>query len=146
MPELPEVETIVRGLNRYMPARPVSRVIIRGGKIFKSRGITKLVGEKLDKISRRGKNILMWFEGGQCLAIHLGMTGQLCWTNSEGKPDRHRHLRLEFRQTKQALQFRDVRRFGQVKLYKSKRKVWSDDKGPTAGPKGNRGLWEHIRR
>ncbi|NIA07739.1 MAG: bifunctional DNA-formamidopyrimidine glycosylase/DNA-(apurinic or apyrimidinic site) lyase [Actinobacteria bacterium] len=136
MPELPEVETIVRGLNRHKsrPARPVSRVIVRGGKIFKSPGITKLVGKKLDKISRRGKNILIWFETGQCLAIHLGMTGQLCWTNSEQKPDRHRHLRLEFKRTKQALQFRDVRKFGQVKLYRSKREVWSDERIKKLGP------------
>ena len=136
MPELPEVETIVRGLNRRNSrlASPVSRVIVRGGKIFKSPGITKLVGEKLEKISRRGKNILMWFEQGQCLAIHLGMTGQLYWTDSKQKPDRHRHLRLEFEQTKQALQFRDVRRFGQVKLYKSKKEVWSDEKIKKLGP------------
>ena len=136
MPELPEVETIVRGLNRRNSrlASPVSRVIVRGGKIFKSPGITKLVGANLDRISRRGKNILMWFEGGQCLAIHLGMTGQLYWTDSKQKPDRHRHLRLEFKQSKQALQLRDVRKFGQVKLYRSEREVWSDEKIKKLGP------------
>ena len=134
MPELPEVETIVRGLNISRPTEPVSRVFVRGGKIFKSRGMTRLLGKKLSRVTRRGKNILMWFDGGQCLAIHLGMTGQLYWTDSKQSPDRHRHLCLEFQRTKRLLQFRDVRKFGRVKLYGSKEDVWSDKKMQALGP------------
>ena len=134
MPELPEVETIVRGLKRFRPREPISRVVIRRGKIFKSRGISKLVGKRLSRISRRGKNILMWFNDGQCLAIHLGMTGQLYWTNSDRQSDRHRHLRLEFEGNNRVLQFRDVRKFGRVGLYASKEKVWADKRIGGLGP------------
>ena len=134
MPELPEVETIVRGLNAHRPRQPLSRVLVRGGSIFKSRGIDKLAGKKLSRISRRGKNILMWFDAGQCLAIHLGMTGQLYWASPEGQGDRHRHLRLEFEGSNQVLQFRDVRKFGRVGLHASERAVWADKRIGGLGP------------
>ena len=134
MPELPEVETIVRGLKRFRPREAISRVVIRRGKIFESRGIAKLVGKKLSRISRRGKNILMWFDDGQCLAIHLGMTGQLYWTSSDRRRDRHRHLRLEFEGSNRVLQFRDVRKFGRVGLYASEGAVWADKRIGGLGP------------
>lgn len=135
MPELPEVETIVRGLRRFKPSGTVSGSFIRAGKVFKSSRIKKkLLGRKLNEISRRGKYILMWLDDGQCLAVHLGMTGQLYWTKGERQPDRHTHFRLKFKGSDKVLQFRDVRKFGHVGLYRSKKELWSDDRFSKLGP------------
>lgn len=134
MPELPEVETIVRGLSKFMPAAPISYVAVGSFEKFKPRGITKLVGRTVVKICRRGKNIVIWLDNGQCLVIHLGMTGQLYWADRGPKTDRHNHLRLDFRNSQRSLYHRDVRRFGTVKLFGSKARAWADKSIAKLGP------------
>ena len=134
MPELPEVQTVVQGLRRSIPRTPLSRVRLKQTKKFASRPIASLVGAKLVRITRRGKNILIWFDDGRCLVIHLGMTGQLYWTNPSCRPDRHSHLRLEFEQSQQVLHFRDVRRFGRLKLYPSKAQLLAEPMIARLGP------------
>ena len=135
MPELPEVETIVRGLNRFKPTEAVSRVLVRLGKVFKSGGIKKkLLKRKLAEISRRGKFILIRLDDGQCLVVHLGMTGQLYWTSRKHQVDRHTHFRLEFAGSDRTLNFRDVRKFGQVQIYDSEKALWSSEKMKKLGP------------
>lgn len=135
MPELPEVETIVRGLRRFKPRESVSGVFTRAGNIFRSSRIKKkLLGRRLSEITRRGKYILIWLNDGQCLALHLGMTGQLYWTTGEDEPDRHTHFQLGFKCSGKVLQFRDVRKFGHVGLYRSEKELWSDEKISKLGP------------
>ncbi len=134
MPELPEVQTIVQGLKRSIARTALSRVRLRNVGKFRSRPLASLLGAKLVRITRRGKNILIWFDGGQCLLIHLGMTGQLFWTGLDRRADRHTHLRLEFEQSQQVLHFRDVRRFGRLKLYRSKARLWADRAMAKLGP------------
>ena len=134
MPELPEVETIVRGLSKFMPAKPISCVATGSVKKFKPRGITKLVGKTFVKICRRGKNIVIELDNGQYLVIHLGMTGQLYWANPDHRTDRHNHLRLDFGNSNRSLYFRDVRRFGKVKLFASKARAWADKSIAKLGP------------
>ena len=134
MPELPEVETVVRGLRKFLPGSPVSRVVLANTRKFKSRPLAGLLGRKISGISRRGKNILMGFDDGRHLVIHLGMTGQLCWDSPDRRTDRHTHLQLQFHKDNQVLYFRDVRRFGQLKLYRSKEQLWADEKFTRLGP------------
>ena len=134
MPELPEVETIVRGLSKFMPAKPISYIATGSVKKFKPRGITKLVGRTFVKICRRGKNIIIWLDSGQCLVIHLGMTGQLYWASRDHKTDRHNHLRFDFRNSNRRLYFRDIRRFGKVKLFACKARAWADKSIAKLGP------------
>ena len=134
MPELPEVQTIVQGLKRSIPRTPLRRVALGRTKKFRPREITTLTGSKLVRITRRGKNILIWFDHGQCLLIHLGMTGQLFWAGPSHRPDRHTHLRLEFARSDQVLHFRDVRRFGQLRLYPSKAHLAADPRMAKLGP------------
>ncbi len=117
-----------------MPRTALSRVRLKQTKKFASRPIASLVGAKLVRITRRGKNILIWFDDGRCLGIHLGMTGQLYWTSLEGHADRHTHLRLEFEQSDQVLHFRDVRRFGRLKLYRSKSHLLAEAAMAKLGP------------
>ena len=126
MPELPEVETVVRGISGSLPKVPISRVIVGRVKKFRLPGITKLTKNTILKASRRGKYIILHFCDGKCLLIHLGMTGQLYWTELNQRADNHTHLRLEFAQANQVLHFRDVRRFGQLRLYPCIAKLRAD--------------------
>ena len=134
MPELPEVETIVRGLGEGLPRSRVSRVVLGSVRKFRPARINSLSGRSLRKVSRRGKHIFLWFAGGQCLAIHLGMTGQLYWGGPKRVADRHTHLRLYFGRGDRVLYFRDVRRFGRVKLYPGEEALWSDARIAALGP------------
>lgn len=76
MPELPEVETIVRGLNSAIIGRRIKDVAVRAEKLFHGEPKT-LIGAKVMQVIRRGKNILIRLENDLTLAIHLKMTGQL---------------------------------------------------------------------
>ena len=134
MPELPEVETIARGLRKLAPQGPVSRVVLANARKFKSRRLLGLLDKSITRISRRGKNIIIGFNDSQCLAIHLGMTGQLYWDSPDRRVDRHTHMQLEFRQDNQVLYFRDVRRFGQLRLYRCEQQLHSDEKFASLGP------------
>lgn len=91
MPELPEVETVRRGLARTIVGKVVSGVNVRESKIFSDDpGLikSKLIGAKVETVERRAKLLLIGLSTGWTLAIHLKMTGQLVvvqpeMTNSE---------------------------------------------------------------
>lgn len=76
MPELPEVETIVRGLKKAIKGRQIKSIKVGVEKLFIGDS-QKLVDAKIINIVRRGKNILIRLENDLTLAIHLKMTGQL---------------------------------------------------------------------
>ena len=95
MPELPEVETVVRGLNKHIVGQTINNVVIKDKRSFKgspstSSGSKKLRGLKIKEITRRGKGIIIELakpgvvkgEDGlisTSLLIHLKMTGQLIY-------------------------------------------------------------------
>jgi formamidopyrimidine-DNA glycosylase len=115
MPELPEVETLIRSLSPRLKGFEV-----RGFKIFR-RGVLrnedlsllhKLKGQKIVYIRRRGKMILIDCEGNLSLIIHLKMTGQLIFYSKDEPLDKHTHFVLFFKGQSQELRFRDVRKFG----------------------------------
>jgi len=94
MPELPEAETIARGLD----------ALIRGRKLLSMRclmaGIceraTKYpVGARVAEVARRGKKVLVHFEGGTTLLVSLGMSGQLR-RRPNGPLPKHTHIVLNF--------------------------------------------------
>lgn len=115
MPELPEVETVVRDLRPLIVGRRIVRVRfgrkqLRGGQ---SNSRTRSFhGRTIRAIDRRGKWIIVKLDRGAAL-IHLGMTGQL----TVGPPDRpvetHTHVTFDLHDGGQ-LRFRDIRRFGSV--------------------------------
>jgi formamidopyrimidine-DNA glycosylase len=88
MPELPEVETIVRDLNNKVLGRKIQD-IWSDVKKFKVQSLKlKVVGRKIEKIERKGKNILFHLSGGKLLLVHQKMTGHfLCgrWERKKGK-------------------------------------------------------------
>lgn len=86
MPELPEVETTVRGLNRRVKGRRIIGVWTDWPKYFKLHknrdSFSRLiVGRKIIKSTRRGKNILVDLSGGYILLVHQKMSGHLLYGN-----------------------------------------------------------------
>src|SRR2546421_7726514 len=81
MPELPEVETIRRGLEREVVGKRIKTVQVTGTRTIrrqtKKQFIAKLEGAKINGVERRGKNLLLKLDTGDILLIHLRMSGQL---------------------------------------------------------------------
>lgn len=115
MPELPEVETIVRGLREKLIGRQIRSVQVRTPTLLRSPLITfrkQLTGAIIRKIERKGKFILIGLGNGSWLIIHLKMTGQLLLI-PEGRPaDKHTHLIFHLQPRDLQLRYRDVRKFG----------------------------------
>lgn len=79
MPELPEVETVVRGLRPVLEGRRIAEVSLRRGGLrfaFPPDFAASLKGRRVESLRRRAKYMLAGLEGGNCLLIHLGMTGR----------------------------------------------------------------------
>ncbi len=115
MPELPEVETIVRGLASRLegaelgPARllfpPLLRRPPRGG-------LAVLAGTRVLGLRRRGKMALISCEGGWTLVFHLKMTGRLLLARPSDPVDRHTRLIIPLACQGLELRFHDIRKFG----------------------------------
>lgn len=119
MPELPEVETVVRELRGPLVGRRITSVSC-GRKPLRvpfARGWSKdLVGRCVHGIERRGKWILVDLEGPM-LVVHLGMTGQFTVVPADIPRRPHTHIVFGLDDGTDELRFRDVRRFGSVCLY-----------------------------
>lgn len=116
MPELPEVETVCRGLNLV-----TSGLIINCGEVLLSRSLAfpadaiftkQIQGRKIIQWHRRGKYLLGELSQGW-LGVHLRMTGQLLWLNSHSPLQKHTRIRFFFSEG-QELRFVDTRTFGKV--------------------------------
>jgi formamidopyrimidine-DNA glycosylase len=119
MPELPEVETVVRDLRPLLVGRTIhgvrkSRLKLR--RPWRSKWNSVVVDLRVEGIRRRGKWILVDLAGAPVLRIHLGMTGQFTVVPaSESVPD---HLHLVFvLDNETELRFRDPRRFGSAEWF-----------------------------
>ena len=117
MPELPEVETIVRGLRSQISNLEFSGVevclekCVQGSKQTLIEGIRK---KKIRAVARRGKNIVVSLGGGEVLRVHLGMTGRLLLVPEDSPREKHTHLIFSFRRRPLQLRYVDSRRFGRV--------------------------------
>ena len=79
MPELPEVETVRAGLEPVLRGRRFVRVEQRRKDLrfpLPDRFAERLTGRKVERLDRRAKYILVHLDGGEVLAVHLGMTGR----------------------------------------------------------------------
>lgn len=119
MPELPEVETIRRDLDKEVTGKRIKTVEVTGMRSIrrhtnKKQFISRLEGKKVLAVDRKGKYLLVKLEGGDFLVIHLGMSGQLLWSKS-GKEERakHTHVVITFA-TPGQLRFLDPRTFGEL--------------------------------
>jgi len=115
MPELPEVETTLRGISSHVINTPFTRITIRNPKLrwpVPHELAAQLLQQRVTKITRRAKYLL--FSVNQCtIIIHLGMSGSLRIVASETPYDKHDHVEFCFANGK-ALRLKDPRRFGAV--------------------------------
>ncbi|HEY9179763.1 MAG TPA: bifunctional DNA-formamidopyrimidine glycosylase/DNA-(apurinic or apyrimidinic site) lyase [Candidatus Baltobacteraceae bacterium] len=119
MPELPEVETIVRGLRKNV----VGKTIARARVILKKMAVAPpgvdfeaaLAGERVTAIERRGKYAVFGLASGRSLVTSLRMTGRLVVLNARDEPYPYTHVELQFSDAGR-LAFADVRQFGRMRL------------------------------
>lgn len=124
MPELPEVETIRRDLEKEIIGATIARVWVSprwarlahtqfpGHRAFRQR----LIGRRIERLERRGKYLLFCLDRGY-LIVHLGMSGQLLMTpDAKRKTQSAKHLHAVFTFTDgRALRFVDPRTFGELR-------------------------------
>ena len=126
MPELPEVETIRRGLDKYIVKKKLVGIEILCEKSFVGEPVRGVV----TGIRRFGKALIIDLDNGFSLMIHLRMTGQLIWDGKEryaaGHPSENFTAKLPNKQTRVVLRFEggtlyfnDQRKFGFIKVIKT---------------------------
>ncbi len=146
MPELPEVETVVRGLNRQLIGRRIDAVQVFKPLVLKANPKTfsaTLVGQTVDKISRHGKSIFWTLANGAHVKIHLGMTGALLFRAKEHAEDPYVRVKFQLDDVKQDLVYRDVRQFGKLSL---SRDPFEKNWGPDAWDSSNNKLFDALRK
>ena len=131
MPELPEVETVVRGLQAHLPGRRI--VEVRFGKtdfVVNPAAIEEhLRGQRIGAVRRFGKFLLVECEaaGGDtatagapndALFVHLGMTGQLRIAGANDPVEPHTHVFFALDDGRE-LRYTDIRRFGRMELLRN---------------------------
>lgn len=112
MPELPEVETTLRGIEPALAGREIERLVIRNASLRwpVSDDVFQAQGRKVSLCRRRAKYLLIELgEGG--LLIHLGMSGSLRICAEDEAPRKHDHFDLVLDSGK-CIRFNDPRRFG----------------------------------
>lgn len=115
MPELPEVETIVRRLRLDLIGKKIQSVQIRYPGILRcpQKVFTRTVtGAIIREIRRKGKFILFDLAPAGTLVLHLKMTGQVLIQPPAAPADRHTHLIFSFFSSDLQMRYRDVRKFG----------------------------------
>jgi len=112
VPELPEVETTLRGIEPYLLNQHIAKVRVRDSRLrWPVPASVKLAtGQQLVSLRRRGKYLLFELERGGFI-IHLGMSGSLRVLDNETPAQKHDHFDIELSNGK-CLRFNDPRRFG----------------------------------
>ena len=121
MPELPEVETVVRDLRPLIVGRTIAAIRTGSKRLRKPWSKVweaELIGRTVAGIRRRGKWILVDLDSGAILLVHLGMTGQFTAGPAGIPHPDHLHFAFEFADEHE-LRYRDVRRFGSVQWIES---------------------------
>jgi formamidopyrimidine-DNA glycosylase len=141
MPELPEVETVVRDLRALgLAGRRVVRAEVHWGRTVSGQSPREFVhalrGLRIAHIRRRAKFIVVTFSGGLTLLVHLRMTGQFRLATPGEPRDAHEHVILGFDDGRE-LRFRDPRKFG--------RWVLTRDPGRVLGKLGPEPLGPQFR-
>lgn len=126
MPELPEVETVRRGLLQAMEGRVIEDVQIRRPDLrwpFPERMKERLLGQRITALRRRSKYILADLSSGETLIVHLGMSGHMLVDGSglvdlhhkRAEPAKHDHVVFDM-EGGARVTFNDARRFGAMDL------------------------------
>ncbi len=150
MPELPEVENLRKGLEKYILGQKISSVKVRKPKLVSGKGTLRaasdkkarafakeLTGEKFVSVDRRAKNLIFRLTNNKILLAHLKMTGQFVYKGNSGKNDvtgghpieisesvlPNKHTHIIFKLEKGTLYYNDTRMFGYVLYYPHERVI-----------------------
>lgn len=123
MPELPEVETVARGLRQALPGRRILDVRLGKTDFIDDPGAfeRELPGSRITSVRRFGKFLLLDLENSQSggaafsLQIHLGMTGQIVTCPADARILPHTHVYLGLDDGRE-LRYTDIRRFGKIRI------------------------------
>lgn len=116
MPELPEVETTVRGLERVLQGRRIARVEARRPDLRRALPVDlgqRLTGSRVTSLRRRAKYGLIDTDRGDTLVFHLGMSGR--WRVDPTEVEKHDHFIIETDEGRRVA-LNDPRRFGSLDL------------------------------
>jgi formamidopyrimidine-DNA glycosylase len=123
MPELPEVETVRRGLAPVLEGSRITGVMLSGKKLrlpLPERFAERLAGRRVAQLARRGKFLLAALDGEETLIMHLGMSGSFLIINGGERPDAPPaggHIHVVFGlESGETIEYRDPRRFGLMVL------------------------------
>jgi len=113
MPELPEVETTLRGIEPHIINKKLEKVLIHNAKLRWPipKQVKKLEGKAVVKLVRRAKYLQVFFDDGQSAVWHLGMSGSLRICSAFEERKKHDHVEWQFDQDT-VLRYHDPRRFG----------------------------------
>jgi formamidopyrimidine-DNA glycosylase len=120
VPELPEVETVVRELRPRLLRRRITGVRMsqqRLRRLWQKHWERLLIGRRVAEVRRRGKWIILDLDRDVHLVLHLGMTGQLTIKPARETLPAHTHMIVSLDEGRKELRFRDVRRFGSASLF-----------------------------
>ena len=126
MPELPEVETVMRGLAPVMHGQVIAQAHVNRPDLrwpFPPQMPQRLTGQTVLELRRRSKYILMDLSGGETLLVHLGMSGRMLisgdplgrFVHTHPAPAKHDHV-VFYMANKARVTFNDPRRFGAIDL------------------------------
>ncbi len=116
MPELPEVETVRRGLLVTIGGRRILSAVLNRSDLRRPVPpflAERLVGARIGALTRRGKYLLIALDGDGLLLVHFGMSGRVTAGGADLPALRHDHLILTFDEGT-VLRFNDPRRFGVI--------------------------------
>ncbi len=126
MPELPEVETVRRGLAPVMEGTVIDRAEVNRPDLrwpFPDQMVNRLTGKRVDRLRRRSKYILVDLDSGETLLVHLGMSGRMTisgqtvgdFVHPHPAPAKHDHVVFHMANGVR-ITFNDARRFGAMDL------------------------------
>jgi len=128
MPELPEVETIRRSLQKEIVGKKIENIEVRKPKIFQG-DPKEVIGKTIEEIERKGKILIIKLSGGKALLVHFKLTGQMIWLPNAGEkvtvghpipfagselPAKTTHVIFKINGGK--LFYNDLRQFGWIKV------------------------------
>lgn len=118
MPEMPEVETVRRGLNQIATGKQIIGIDVNYGKTIEN-DVEKfreaLVGQTIERVDRRGKYLLFRFTNNLTMISHLRMEGSYFAQKTGAPVDKHTHVIFHFADGSD-LCYRDTRKFGRMHL------------------------------
>lgn len=119
MPELPEVETVRRGLNELVAGSKIKDIEVLYPKMISNvtgdQFIATLKGRELEKVDRRGKYLLIRLSGGLTIVSHLRMEGNYDVVPEGEKPHKHTHIIFHLDDGRE-LRYNDTRKFGRMSV------------------------------